>query len=80
MFVSYMVIVSNVEIESSIISGDLGYGEWAAWSFCSRSCGGGIKTRTRSCLLGHGKCDGADFSKLECNEDPCPGRGIDQLH
>lgn len=42
---------------------------WAEWSPCSKSCGGGIKTRVRSCLSAI--CIGHSKEYLDCNTDPC---------
>eukprot|EP00795_Rhopilema_esculentum_P012478 gene12478-3161_t len=56
-------------------------GGWSAWSdftSCSHSCGGGNKTRTRSCdnpaPVGGGKeCEGAPVDTRSCNPELCPG-------
>jgi len=51
-----------------------GWGEWAAWSQCTKSCGMGQKTRDRF-------CSGPSCSHLQqsqdrlCNTDDCPDTG-----
>ncbi|XP_053402734.1 A disintegrin and metalloproteinase with thrombospondin motifs 18-like [Mercenaria mercenaria] len=50
--------------------------EWGQWSHCSRSCGGGIKTRTRECnnprpQYGGKTCQGADAVHKMCNLHEC---------
>ena len=60
-----------------LISVDGGWGQWCAWSKCSKSCGGGIKKRSRKCdnplpLYGGNDC-GYDFdAEASCNTEPCP--------
>eukprot|EP00795_Rhopilema_esculentum_P001278 gene1278-15663_t len=54
---------------------EIGFGQWAPWSFCTASCGGGIQTSTRTCLLGEGQCSGKAFFQKDCNENPCPVNG-----
>ncbi|XP_014678762.1 PREDICTED: uncharacterized protein LOC106818579 [Priapulus caudatus] len=62
-------------VATSGIAVDGGWSEWA-WSACSRSCGGGISTRTRACdnprpSNGGSICFG-DTEQLQlCNEKPC---------
>ena len=51
--------------------------EWSVgeWSKCSKSCGGGIRTRNVVCLNNHaGECpvEGKPFSSQQCGDLPCP--------
>ncbi|XP_077988582.1 ADAMTS-like protein 5 [Glandiceps talaboti] len=51
---------------------------WIAWSPCSRSCGGGVSTRTRQCItryrytLRHASCLGEERQYRACNWQECP--------
>ena len=50
--------------------------EWSGWSECSKSCGGGTRTKIRECVNQRDK-DGnpckADLILTEdCNQNPCP--------
>merc|ERR1712054_83386 len=50
------------------------YGTWSAWSSCSKSCGEGSMTRTRS--TADGACGGAacphHSETAACNKHSCP--------
>ena len=46
--------------------------EWRLWSLCSRSCGEGIRERTRD-VETQPKGKGKDFESQSCNEGTCPG-------
>merc|ERR1711971_1102023 len=47
--------------------------EWAPFSVCSKTCGGGRKTRTREKLPGMGTCDGDAEETVVCSEqEVCP--------
>ncbi|KAK3743252.1 hypothetical protein QZH41_017056, partial [Actinostola sp. cb2023] len=68
-----------VEIGSSIppaINGD--WGDWGAYTPCSRTCGGGVQHRTRECNnprpQNHGKyCPGSSIGEWRiCNDKDCP--------
>ena len=55
-----------------------GYSNWSSYSACSKSCGGGIKTRSRSCTKpkpehGGKNCNslGASKSTAACNLNAC---------
>jgi len=51
-----------------------GWSVWSEWSACSLSCGGGLKTRVRTCEGSvHGQCRENEFEvqNLECNEWEC---------
>jgi hypothetical protein len=58
-----------------------GYSDWSAWSECSRTCSGGVRTRYRTCsnpLPQYGgqqfDCDGIRLEHSACNTEAC---GID---
>ncbi|XP_004594559.2 SCO-spondin [Ochotona princeps] len=54
-----------------------GWGSWGPWSSCSRSCGGGLRSRTRACdqppPQGLGDyCEGPQAQGEACQAWPCP--------
>ncbi|XP_005404818.1 PREDICTED: SCO-spondin [Chinchilla lanigera] len=54
-----------------------GWGPWGPWSSCSRSCGGGLRSRTRACDQpppeGLGLfCEGPQAQGETCQAQPCP--------
>ena len=55
------------------------FSDWTPFSSCTLTCGGGQKTRTRTCT--GGTCSLAnDDDKTQtaaCNEDACPGKFMD---
>nr|XP_022322237.1 hemicentin-1-like isoform X1 [Crassostrea virginica] len=56
------------------------WGQWNHWTACSQSCGGGVRTRTRSCdspapLYGGSPCSGRGSLIDYCNPQPCPVHG-----
>uniref|UniRef100_A0A8C6ZJV3 Uncharacterized protein n=1 Tax=Nothoprocta perdicaria TaxID=30464 RepID=A0A8C6ZJV3_NOTPE len=59
-------------------AGPGGWGAWSAWSGCSRSCGQGVRSRSRACSSpppqGQGDfCEGAPLQVEACNAHGCPG-------
>ncbi|NXY08542.1 ATS14 metalloproteinase, partial [Pteruthius melanotis] len=56
-------------------------GSWSSWSkfgSCSRTCGGGVRSRSRSCnnpppAYGGHQCPGATYEYQVCNAEECPG-------
>ena len=52
------------------------WGTWVEWSTCSKTCGGGEKTRTRQIEVeeSHGgeACEGEGTETAGCNTDLCP--------
>ncbi|KAM9324527.1 hemicentin-1 [Gastrophryne carolinensis] len=56
------------------------WSDWSSWEECSKTCGGGKKTRTRTCNIpsmeGEVKtCDGKAIDTTVCNIKPCPVDG-----
>ena len=47
--------------------------EWEEYSDCTKTCGSGEKTRTRTCSI-PGKCpsDGLVSQTISCNVQACP--------
>ena len=55
-----------------------GYSLWSKWGQCSKSCGTGEQSRSRSCTnptpVGSGKpCEGAANEIQQCFTTACPG-------
>lgn len=55
---------------------DGGFTDWAAWSSCSKTCGGGTSERVRSCSQptpAHGgkNCTGDSSESRDCNTQAC---------
>lgn len=55
---------------------DCEWGEYSDWSMCTKSCGGGEKSRTRKKLIqaenGGAACEGDSTEVTPCNIDSCP--------
>ena len=52
--------------------------DWVMWSVCTATCGGGQRTRQRSCqnpppIFGGADCVGEATQAEDCNVDPCAG-------
>lgn len=61
-----------------LLPGDGGWGLWSSWTECTRSCGGGVRTRRRECNspapVGEGSyCEGRGTEVINCNTNHCPG-------
>ncbi|KAM9212162.1 hemicentin-1 [Dugong dugon] len=59
---------------------DGSWSEWSSWEACTRSCGRGNRTRTRTCnnpSAQHGgwPCEGNAVEIIMCNIRPCPVHG-----
>ncbi|PNI67325.1 HMCN1 isoform 2 [Pan troglodytes] len=59
---------------------DGSWSEWSLWEECTRSCGRGNRTRTRTCnnpSVQHGgrPCEGNAVEIIMCNIRPCPVHG-----
>ncbi|XP_056307202.1 SCO-spondin-like [Danio aesculapii] len=56
---------------------DGGWSDWSSWTDCSRSCGGGVKSRRRDCdrpirTADGDQCEGLDTEVTLCNTQHCP--------
>ncbi|CAF1118434.1 unnamed protein product, partial [Adineta ricciae] len=49
---------------------------WSDWETCSKSCGGGIQKRRRTCVLNGDKCSECLEETRSCNESPCPTQQV----
>ena len=74
-----MVIPHNYLSSLLLVNG--GYSEWKPYSVCSKTCGGGVQTRNRTCTNPPPSYNGEDCSRLgpnkntrECNNRGCPGK------
>ena len=47
------------------------WSDWSSWSECTASCGGGRRTRRRSCQGGN-TCVGRLTEYSDCNTESCP--------
>ncbi|KAK3700598.1 hypothetical protein QZH41_010513 [Actinostola sp. cb2023] len=63
---------------------DGGYSKWSDWTDCSKTCGGGVKGRERTCTQPKPDGNGKDCSLLgpaeetaACNEQACPDPDVD---
>ena len=60
------------------------WNQWHEWEQCSKSCGGGITSRTRNikqyAQLGGQECVGDAFQTKECNKQDCPSKSLSYLH
>ena len=55
---------------------DGGWSDFGSWTECSATCGGGIRTRIRTCTnsapeYGGADCQGSNIETQPCNIDPC---------
>ncbi|XP_048736194.2 coadhesin-like [Ostrea edulis] len=50
------------------------WGKWSAYTDCSKTCGGGLRTRSRNCSAESGSfCIGDSLQSATCNTQKCPG-------
>ena len=75
----YAVCMFSVHI-SIPISVNGNWNNWSEWSSCSKTCGGGTKTRTRTCTKpapAHdgAYCGGESTDEQNCNTQSCPVNG-----
>lgn len=53
------------------------YEDWGQWENCTVICGGGTKTRRRTCIepmYGGANCTGPSEEDTDCNTHNCPGK------
>ena len=74
-----MVIRYNFLCSLLVVNG--GYSEWKPYGVCSKTCGGGVQIRERTCTNPLPTNGGEDCSGLgpnnttrECNNQECPGK------
>ncbi len=52
------------------------FGGWSEWSPCSKSCGGGERSKVRECIVPRdgddSLCEGNGILTEKCNTQPCP--------
>ena len=63
--------VHNFSLEHHFLFVAAVWGIWSSWSGCTSSCGGGRRSRVRSCLNGN-TCHGPTHEYENCNELFCP--------
>lgn len=61
------------------ISVDGGWSEFTEWSSCTKTCGGGMQSRSRSCTNpepanGGQECSGQAQESRSCHEEECAGK------
>ena len=62
------------------ISTTTDWGNYGGYGGCSRTCGGGTKTRTRPCLPPGSVCVGPSSEVVECNKQACPCKSMIITH
>ena len=58
-------------------SEDCVWGPWSTWVSCSKTCGGGIETRSRTKIQAEqngGNCSGFGKDIITCNTQSCGGK------
>lgn len=60
---------------------DGGYGEWSPFTICTKTCGGGLRVRSRNCDNPYPQHRGKNCSRFGeareiviCNKEKCPGK------
>ena len=57
---------------------DCVWSRYSVWTSCSVTCGGGLRTSSRTIVQnaenGGKECQGDKVKGEKCNTDPCPGR------
>lgn len=66
---------NDMTVEEALGHKDCLWGDWGPYGFCSKTCGGGQRDRTRQILqvrVGGGKeCEGSQKETAQCNPELC---------
>lgn len=54
-----------------MLSGYADFEPWQQWSSCSKQCGGGKRSRNRSCTSTSIPCSGGSKEEEDCNTQAC---------
>merc|ERR1711970_923500 len=70
------MVTEECNVHACPING--GFSDWSSWGECSKSCGEGEKSKTRTCSnpppqFGGDVCVGPKTDTEKCNEQACPG-------
>ncbi|XP_078082248.1 tetratricopeptide repeat domain 16 [Mustelus asterias] len=80
----HQVAQTSNSLEEGLDNTAYWWGEWAKWTGCTRTCGGGIETQERHCLkqrrltmmgTGNQTCTGTSKRYHLCNVQECPANG-----
>ena len=72
-----LYLASQIIIFTSADGGgdvDSQWGEWSAWSTCTKSCGEGKSMRTRACNGRRSGCIGDSEQTEDCSVESCTGQ------
>lgn len=75
LFDSSPMVIWSAPVTMPPVGVDCVMGDWRDWSACSKNCGGGVQTRTRSIITPSntgGKACGETTETRPCNTNPCP--------
>ena len=66
------------------LSVDGGWSVYGPYGSCSRSCGGGVKTHSRTCTnpepaFGGKECQGPSTESTSCNTNPCKSKLVEYI-
>ena len=75
----YLVIKFQIKSKINFFSVDGNWSGWKQWGPCTKSCGRGSQTSTRTCTNppptnGGEECRGVNERSRDCNTQPCPGK------
>ena len=59
-----------------------GWSQWSDFGGCSKTCGGGTRSKTRACsnprpTNGGATCSGPELAIERCNVKECPGKNLE---
>ena len=70
-----LTVVASLAMAQPALATDCVLSQWSAWSACSKACGGGSQSQTRSVITlpsNGGAVCGALTATQACNTQPCP--------